>query len=73
MGDLICLSVPNFCGNERKYVDEAIDTEWVSTAGQFIGQFEEKMAVELDLSLTHLMCIRDSHKAVRCEKPAGRA
>ena len=46
MGDLICLSVPNFCGNERKYVDEAIDTEWVSTAGQFIGQFEEKMAVE---------------------------
>lgn len=50
MGDLICLSVPNFCGNERKYVDEAIDTEWVSTAGQFIGQFEEKMAVELDVA-----------------------
>ena len=50
MNDLICLSVPNFCGNERKYVDEAIDTEWVSTAGQFIGQFEEKMAVELDVA-----------------------
>lgn len=44
------MSVPNFCGNERKYVDEAIDTEWVSTAGQFIGQFEEKMAVELDVA-----------------------
>lgn len=46
----ISLSVPNFSGNERKYVDEAIDTEWVSTAGQFIGQFEEKMAVELDVA-----------------------
>lgn len=42
--DLICLSVPNFCGNEKKYVDEAIDTEWVSTAGSFIGRFEDEMA-----------------------------
>lgn len=40
----IPLSVPNFCGNERKYVDEAIDTEWVSTAGAFIGQFEANLA-----------------------------
>jgi len=45
---LIPLSVPNFCGNEKKYVDEAIDTEWVSTAGQFISQFEDKMAAKLD-------------------------
>ena len=45
--DLIFLSVPNFRGNERKYVDEAIDTEWVSTAGAFIGRFEEKMAEKL--------------------------
>lgn len=42
--EMICLATPNFRGNERKYVDEAIDTEWVSTAGAFIGQFEEKMA-----------------------------
>lgn len=45
--ELICLSVPNFCGNEKKYVDEAIDTEWVSTGGPLIGQFEEKMAREV--------------------------
>lgn len=51
MGDgLICLSVPNFCGNERKYVDEAIDTEWVSTAGAFIGRFETEMARKLEIS-----------------------
>lgn len=43
-GETIFLSTPNFRGNEKKYVDEAIDTEWVSTAGPFIGQFEEKMA-----------------------------
>lgn len=40
----ICLSTPNFCGNEKKYVDEAIDAEWVSTAGGFITRFEEAMA-----------------------------
>lgn len=43
----IPLAVPNFSGNERKYVDEAIDTEWVSTAGAFIGRFEEEMAKTL--------------------------
>lgn len=47
MGDLIPLSVPNFQGNERKYVDEAIDAEWVSTAGSFISQFETEMAKKL--------------------------
>lgn len=47
--ELICLSVPNFRGNERKYVDEAIDSEWVSTAGSFIGRFEEAMAERLDV------------------------
>lgn len=43
----IPLSVPNFCGKERTYVDEAIDTEWVSTGGAFIGQFETEMAKKL--------------------------
>lgn len=43
----IPLSVPNFCGNEKKYVDNAVETEWVSTAGAFIGQFEREMAKKL--------------------------
>jgi len=47
---LICLSIPNFCGNERKYVNEAIDTEWVSTAGGFISRFEEKIAEKLGVA-----------------------
>lgn len=47
--DLVCLSVPNFQGNERKYVDQAIDEEWVSTAGPFISQFEKNMADKMDV------------------------
>ncbi len=45
----IPLSTPNFCGNEKKYVDEAIDAEWVSTAGAFISEFETKMAERLSV------------------------
>ena len=40
----IPLSVPNLKGNELKYVTDAIETEWVSTAGPYVNQFEEKIA-----------------------------
>ena len=46
--ELICLSIPNFRGNEKKYVDEAIDASWVSTAGAFITKFEEQTAKYLN-------------------------
>lgn len=39
----IALSVPSFNGNEWKYVRDCIDTEWVSTAGKYVGLFEEKI------------------------------
>ncbi len=42
MNKFIPLSVPNFKGNELKYVTEAIEAEWVSTGGTFITQFENK-------------------------------
>ena len=45
----IPLSTPNFRGNEKKYVDEAIDAEWVSTAGVFISRFEGRMASRLSV------------------------
>ncbi len=41
---LIPLSVPNFEGNERKYVDDAIDQGWVSTGGAYITKLEQNMA-----------------------------
>lgn len=42
--ELICLSIPNFAGREKEYVDQAIETEWVSTAGSFISDLEKKIA-----------------------------
>ena len=44
MDKMIPLSVPNFEGNERKYVDEAIDAAWVSTGGAFISRLEAELA-----------------------------
>ena len=40
----IPLSIPNICGNEIKYVTEALKDGWVSTAGPFVTEFERKVA-----------------------------
>lgn len=40
----IPLSVPNLQGNELKYVTSAIRSEWVSTAGAYVNDFEQKLA-----------------------------
>lgn len=40
----IPLSVPNLKGNELKYVTTAVETEWVSTGGPFVSDFEVKLA-----------------------------
>ncbi len=44
MGKYIPLSIPNFEGNERKYVDDAIDQGWVSTGGAYITKLEQELA-----------------------------
>ncbi len=41
---MIPLSVPNLKGNERKYVDDALSKEWVSTGGNYINIFENNIA-----------------------------
>ncbi len=38
------LHEPLFCGNENKYVQECIDTGWVSSVGRFVDRFEEDLA-----------------------------
>ena len=38
------LSIPNFEGNERKYVDDAIEQGWVSTGGAYITKLEQELA-----------------------------
>lgn len=42
--DFIPLSVPKFIGNEKKYLNECIDTTFVSSVGQFVDRFEKDMA-----------------------------
>lgn len=44
MNHFIPLSVPNLKGNELKYVTEAVNTEWVSTGGPYVTEFENKIA-----------------------------
>lgn len=43
------LSVPNFEGNEKKYVDDAIEKVWVSTGGTYINQLEQQIAEFLNI------------------------
>ena len=38
------LSVPVFAGNEKKYLEECIDTTFVSSVGKFVDRFEEEIA-----------------------------
>lgn len=39
------LAVPVFAGNEKKYMEECIDTTFVSSVGKFVDRFENDMAV----------------------------
>lgn len=41
---MIPLSVPNLKGNELAYVKQAVESEWVSTAGPYVSQFEKDIA-----------------------------
>jgi len=39
--DFIPLHVPKFIGNEKKYVDDTIDSTFVSSVGKYVDRFEE--------------------------------
>jgi perosamine synthetase len=41
---VIPLAIPNMCGNEAKYLQECVDTNFVSTAGPFVPRFEKMVA-----------------------------
>lgn len=42
--NFVPLSVPVFIGNEKKYLNECIDTTFVSSVGKFVDRFENDMA-----------------------------
>ena len=41
---MIPVNEPLLNGNEKKYLNECIDTGWISSEGPFVGRFEESMA-----------------------------
>ena len=41
---VIPVACPVLSGNEKKYVNECLDSSWISSAGKFISQFEEAFA-----------------------------
>ena len=42
--NFIPLHEPKFPGNEKKYLNECIDSTFVSSVGKFVNEFEEKIA-----------------------------
>ena len=46
---MIPLSLPNLKGKEWQYVQQCLDTGWISTAGSFVDRFESEFASYLGL------------------------
>jgi perosamine synthetase len=44
MNKNISIAYPVFNGNEKKYLNECIDTGWISSKGDYIEKFEQKFA-----------------------------
>ena len=40
----IILHDPRFIGNERKYLMDAMDSNFVSSVGEYVGKFEKAIA-----------------------------
>jgi len=41
---MIPVNEPLLTGNEKKYLNECIDTGWISSEGPFVREFEEHIA-----------------------------
>lgn len=44
MPERIPLAVPDLLGNEQKYVNDAIESSWISSTGSYVSRFEEGFA-----------------------------
>jgi len=53
---LIPVNEPLLNGNEKKYLNECIDTGWISSEGPFVTRFEEQMAAAVDRRYAVAVC-----------------
>ena len=58
--DFVPLSVPVFCGNEKKYLEECIDSTFVSSVGPFVDLFEKRIA-EYTQSRKAVVCVNGTN------------
>ena len=58
--DFIPLNAPTFAGNEKKYLNECIDTTFVSSIGKFVDLFEQKIA-EYTAAKQAVVCVNGTN------------
>ena len=47
---------PHLGGNEKKYVNECLDSTWISSKGKFIEEFENKFSDFLGIKYSASVC-----------------
>ena len=47
---------PDLGGNEKKYVNECLDTSWISARGRFVGEFETQFAQRVGVEHAASVC-----------------
>jgi perosamine synthetase len=47
---------PDLDGNVKKYVNECLDTAWISSRGRFVGEFETRFAGRIGISHAASVC-----------------
>lgn len=58
--EFIPLHVPTFGGNEKKYLNECLDTTFVSSVGKFVDRFEE-MTAEYTGAAKAVVCVNGTN------------
>ena len=58
--ELVPLHAPCFIGNEKKYLNECIDTTFVSSVGKFVDRFEE-MLVDYTGTSKAVVCVNGTN------------
>ena len=53
---------PSLSGNEKKYVNECLDSSWISSKGKFINEFEKKFAEFIGIK--NAVCVTNGTVAV---------
>ena len=56
MNDFIPVCEPFFNGNEKKYVEDCMNTGWVSSSGKYVNEFEQKFAQYCDVKYAVAVC-----------------